>query len=874
MQHLFTKKYSSNKKNLSFFERFSKKLSLSKKKFQEILRKKKGGASSTPSPKKSKKKFPWKKFFTILGILFLAGIILVIVMFFYFSKDLPSPGQVNNRIIPESTKIYDRTGQTLLYEIHGEEKRTLIPFSEMPINIKYATLVLEDQDFYHHWGIKIDSIVKSALDNVISMNIERGASTITQQLIKNSLLTSEQTYTRKIKEVILSLEVERKFSKDEILGMYLNEIPYGSNAYGIEAAAQTFFSKNARDLTLDEAALLASLPQAPSYLSPFGSHTEQLKSRQEWALSKMAELGYVSQEEAQQAKEIAVFEKLDPKLDNIQAPHFVMYVKEYLEEKYGKDLLEQGGLSVITTLDWEKQQLAERSVREGVEKNIRWDAENASLVAIDPKNGQILSMVGSKDFFSKDIDGQVNVALRDRQPGSSIKPFVYLTAFSKGYTPETILFDVKTNFDTGEEKNYSPQNYTGNFNGPVKIKEALGQSLNIPAVKTLYLAGLTDSIEMAKSLGITTLNEPKRYGLSLVLGGGEVKLLDHTHAYATLATGGIRHEKTAILKITDNKGETLEEFQRSEGVRVVEEDYTTMISHILSTNAYRAPAFGEQNPLRFDSISVAAKTGTTNEYRDGWTMGYTPLIAVGVWAGNNDNKAMKIGAAGANIAGHIFRSFMIGATENINNETFPEYKKEDFEREKDILNGEIKIEEDVEVCEIPGKDDKYCLANKYCVDDHDEEEKDFANVHTILHFVDREDPLGDPPSRPENDTQYKNWEKAVREYFDDEDYIFDELPENECREEDFEEYKPKISLKIPNSISQQTFDIKVDVDAPYGIDDIEYYINGNQVEETSSESLSYTAKESENNSTLKIEVKVKDDIGNTKKDTKEVQISF
>jgi penicillin-binding protein 1C len=869
---MFIKNYSRKNKKSSFFGCFLKNL---KNVFKKKKSKEKEDKENTLKEKlKSKKKFPWKKFFLALGILFVIGILFVVGVFFYFAKDLPNPGQVNNRLIPESTKIYDRTGQTLLYEIHGEEKRTLIPFSDMPTNIKYATLVLEDQDFYHHWGIKIDSIIKSALDNVISMDIERGASTITQQLIKNSLLSSEQTYTRKIKEVILSLEVERKFSKDEILGMYLNEIPYGSNAYGIEAAALTFFNKNAKDLTLDEATLLASLPQAPSYLSPFGSHTDALKARQEWALSKMAELGYINEEDAQKAKEVDVFEKLDPKLDNIKAPHFVMYVKEYLEEKYGKDLLEEGGLSVITTLDWEKQQLAERVVREGVEKNIRWDAENASLVAIDPKNGQILSMVGSKDFFSKDIDGQVNVALRDRQPGSSIKPFIYLTAFSKGYTPETILFDVETNFNTEGEQDYTPQNYTGNFNGPVKIKEALGQSLNIPAVKSLYLAGLNESVEMAKSLGITTLNEPRRYGLSLVLGGGEVKLIDHTHAYATLASEGVRYEKTALLKITNNKGEVLEEFKNSEGVRVVEKEYVTMISHILSNNDYRAPAFGEQNPLRFDTFSVAAKTGTTNEYRDGWTMGYTPLLAVGVWAGNNDNRSMKPGAAGANIAGHIFRSFMSEATKNINNETFPEYKKEDFEREKDILNGEITIEEDVEVCEIPGKDDQYCLANKYCVDDNDEEKKDFANVHTILHFVNREDPLGDPPSRPENDPQYKNWEKAIREYFDDEDYIFDSPPENECREDDFSRYKPEISLEIPSSISTQTFDIKVDVDAPYGIDAIEYYVNGNKIKETSSKSVSYTAKEEENNSTLKIEVKLKDDIGNTKEDDGEIQISF
>jgi len=861
MSYIFTKSYTRKPKE-NFFQ-----------KFLSFFSQKKTSSSKMQKPKKP---FPWKKIFLFFIISFLLGVVFIIGIFIYFSKDLPSPGQVNTRVIPESTKIYDRTGQTLLYEIHGEEKRTLIPFSEMPTNIKYATLVLEDQDFYHHWGIKIDSIIKAMLDNFIKFDItDRGGSTITQQLIKNSLLSSEKTYTRKIKEAILSLEVERKFSKDDILEMYLNEIPYGSNAYGIEAASQTFFNKSAKDLGLDEAALLAALPQAPSYLSPFGSHLDRLKARQSWALDKMAELNYISKEEAEEAKASDVFKKIDPRIDNINAPHFVMYVREYLEEKYGSELLEQGGLSVITTLDWEKQQIAERVVKEGAEKNLTsWNAENAALIAIDPKNGQILTMVGSKDFFNKEIDGQVNVSIRDRQPGSSIKPFVYLAAFTKGYTPETILFDVKTDFETGEEEDYSPQNYTGKFNGPVKIKEALGQSLNIPAVKALYLAGLNDSITIAKSLGITTLNEPKRYGLSLVLGGGEVKLLDHTHAYASLASGGIRHEKSAILRVTNKSGDVLEEFHSSEGVRVIEEKYVAMLDHIISTNTYRAPAFGEQNPLRFDSLAVAAKTGTTNEYRDGWTMGYTPLIAVGVWAGNNDNRAMKIGAAGANVAGHIWRAFMLEVTQNINNESFPEYKPDDFKREKDILNGEIDIKEDVKVCEIPGEDDKYCKANKYCVDDNDEKKKDFANVHTILYFVDREDPLGDNPENPKKDPQYEKWEKAVREYYKDEKYIFDEPPKDDCRESDFEKYKPEISLKIPSSSSSDSFTISVDVDAPYGIDSIEYFVNGERIKETSSNSVDYTVTPDQNNSSLKIKAILKDDIGNTVEDEDEISVSF
>ncbi|NCU41570.1 MAG: PBP1A family penicillin-binding protein [Candidatus Moranbacteria bacterium] len=835
-----------------------------------------------PSLKKSSrekffrlKNIPWRKVFITFGFMSILLILFIISFILYLSKDLPSPGQVNSRIIPESTKIYDRTGQKLLYEIHGEEKRTIIPFSEIPPHVKYATLVLEDQDFYHHWGIKIDSIARAALDNFIKMDTQRGASTITQQLIKNSLLSSEKTYTRKIKEAILSLEVERKFSKDEILEMYLNEIPYGSNSYGIQSASQTFFNKNARDLSLDEAALLASLPKAPSRLSPFGTRTEELKSRQEWALIKMAELGYISQEEAENAKNIAVLEKIDPKIGNIQAPHFVMYVRDYLEEKYGSEMLEQGGLSVITTLDWEKQEIAERVVKEGAEKNISsWNAENASLVAIDPKTGQILSMVGSKDFFSKDIDGQVNVAIRDRQPGSSIKPFIYLTAFTKGYTPETILFDVKTNFETGEEKDYSPQNYNGGFSGPVKMKEALARSLNIPAVKALYLAGINESISLSKSLGITSLNDPKRYGLSLVLGGGEVKLLDHTHAYATLASGGIRKEKTSILSVKDASGNILEEFISSDGVRVIEEEYVTMLSHTLSTNEYRIATFGERSYLRFDDYPVAVKTGTTNEYRDAWTMGYTPTLAVGVWVGNNDNRAMKLGADGSVIAAPIWRTFLQESMQNTNKENFPEYNKDLFKREKDILDGKISIEKNVEVCEIPNKKDSYCLANDYCAGDHKKEKKNFSNAHTILYFINTKDPLGEKPENPKKDPQYEKWEKGVKDYYKDEKFISQEIPKERCSEEDFSIYKPSISFNMPDNFSQQTFSLQTKVNAPYKIDFIEYFVNGVSVEKSSSESFSYTASEEQNNSTLTIKASLKDKNGNIVSEEKNISLSF
>ena len=400
-----------------------------------------------------------------------AVLLFVIAVFAWFAKDLPSPGNLKNRVIVQSTKIYDRTGNHLLYEIHGEEKRTEIPFSQMPETIKYASIALEDQDFYNHIGIQPKGIIRAALKDVINLGTSQGGSTITQQLIKRSLLTSEKTFTRKIKEVILAIELEQKFEKDEILAMYLNEIPYGSNAYGIEAATQTFFGKHASELTLDESALLASLPQAPSYYSPYGSHTENLKFRQEYALNQMAKLGYITQEQADTAKQVDVFSKIRTFSENISAPHFIMYVKEYLEKTYGAQAMEQGGLKVYTTLDWDKQKIAEEAIKNHSEKNTAtYKANNQALVAMDPKTGQILAMVGSKDYFGKaeptgcisgkncQFEGNFNVATALRQPGSSFKPYVYLTAFEKGYTPETNLWDVDTNFSTDSGKDYNPKN--------------------------------------------------------------------------------------------------------------------------------------------------------------------------------------------------------------------------------------------------------------------------------------------------------------------------------------------------------------------------------------------------------------------------------
>ncbi len=838
------------------------------------------------------KKRRWPKILVrVIGIICTILLIATIALLAWVAKDLPSPGKVNSRVIPESTKILDRSGEHLLYDVHGEEKRTIISISDIPKNVQVATIVLEDQDFYSHHGIKLSSILRAVFKDVAQGSAVQGGSTITQQFVKNSLLTDEKTFIRKIKEVILSLEIEQKFGKDEILGMYLNEIPYGSNAYGVEAAAQTFFGKSANNLSLDEAAVIASLPNAPTYYSPYGSHTDSLIARKNRALQQMAKLGYITQDEADAAISEKTLDKVLSQKDILSAPHFVMYVKDYLSQKYGENAIETMGLKVYTTLDWDKQNMAQQVVHDqAIENQKKWNSENAALVAMDPKTGQIIAMVGSRDYFDKSIDGQVNVAIRERQPGSSFKPYVYLDAFTKGYSPETILYDTETNFSTDDGKDYKPQNYDGKFRGPMPMKEALAQSLNVPAVKTLYLVGAKDAVAFAKTLGITSLNDPSRYGLSLVLGGGEITLLDHVNAYSTLATGGIKHTKTAILRIEDAKGNILEEFKDSPGERVVEEKYIAMLDHIMSTNEYRAPVFGTNNPLRFDNRPVAAKTGTTNEFRDGWTVGFTPQIAVGIWSGNNNNTPMTAGADGINVAAPIFRKFMDYALQNQSIEKFPEYdsnkyldenKDQDWMK-KPLINGQLDKQEDLKVCEIPGDKNSYCLANKFCPDS-EMVKKTFVNVHDILYYIDRTDPLNKQLDKPGNDPQYQKWEDGVKGWYKDnkdnkdnkgKSDIIASVPQDECKEKDFLKYKPTISISAPNNAGQSlTFSVKADT--PYNVDSLTVSVDGTQLSSGSDNSFSTTIDVSgKNGSSVKIEASVKDGNGNTASDTKSVSISW
>lgn len=831
------------------------------------------------------------KLFVIFLIL---GFLTTAALFAFIAKDLPSPGNVNNRFIIESTKIYDRTGTHLLYEVHGEEKRTIVNFQDIPESVRAATIALEDQNFYHHFGIQPKAILRAALKDIITFDAAQGASTITQQFIKNSLLSNERTLTRKVKEVILALEVEAKFEKDEILGMYLNEIPYGSNAYGIEAASQSFFGKSARDLTLDEAALLASLPRGTAFYSPYGSRPDRVVTRKNYALKQMAKLGYITEDQANEAINIDTLQKIKPQKHIIAAPHFVMYVREYLQNKYGDQNIEQNGLKVITTLDWDKQIAAEEAVRTNVEKNKRWKAANAALVAIDPRTGQILSLVGSKDYFgtpepagcisgkSCTFEPNFNVAISERQPGSSFKPYVYLTAFTKGYLPETLIYDTKTQFETAEGKSYEPNNYDGKFHGPISIMRALGGSLNVPAVKTLYLVGVKDAISLSKSLGITDLNRPDQLGLSLVLGGGEVKLLDHVNAYATLANNGIKHEKTAILRVEDSKGTVLEEYTENPGEQVVDQKYIAMLDSIMTNNENRAWVFGENSPLAFKDRLVAAKTGTTNEFRDGWTIGYTPSLAVGVWAGNNDNSPMTEGADGVNVAAPIWRAFLDKVLINTATEEFPKYNPEDEigdedgQTNKPMLSGKLEQKENLKVCEIPGEKNKYCRANKYCLS-KDTEKKDFISPHDILFYVNREDPRGPTPDKPDRDSQYKNWEKGVKDYYSDKKgIVLDEPPKDECKESDFGGLEPKIRFSAAGSYSSQDITLTVSVDAPYGVRSVKYSLDGDEIGSTSSKpySLKYSVPTDKNGSSFTVSVEVTDDNGNTSSDSGKIQVNF
>lgn len=597
----------------------------------------------------------------------LATIFLVLFAAWYFTRDLPSPRQLETRQLAQTTKIYDRGGK-LLFNVYEDQNRTVVPLLQIPQNLKLATIAIEDKDFYKHRGFDIYGIIRAARQTIFAGTLQ-GGSTITQQLVKSAFLSPERTITRKIKELYLAFRVEMAFSKDRILEMYLNQVPYGGTAFGVAAAAEQYFGKDVGDLTLAEAALLAGLPAAPTFYSPYSADPERAQARQRAVLTRMIEEGYITEEEAK----AAAGEPLNtrPATVGIRAPHFVMYVREYLAAEYGETVAAQGGLKVTTTLDLDVQEMAQKQVETNIEKLARLRVSNGAALVTKPKTGEILAMVGSKDFFDSSIDGNVNVTIASRQPGSAIKPINYATALERRLiTAATVIMDVPTTFSTAPRP-YKPVNYDGRFHGPVQVRYALGNSYNIPAVKVLALNTVLEMIKKAREMGISTFEDESRYGLSLTLGGGEVKMTEAAVAFGVFPNEGTRVDLTPILKIEDSAGRVIEEFKPKSGRRVLSSETSFLISSILSDNSARTAAFGPSSLLNIKGKTVAVKTGTTDDKRDNWTIGYTPSYLVATWVGNNDNRPMHPSlASGITGAAPIWNGIMTELLKDKVNETF------------------------------------------------------------------------------------------------------------------------------------------------------------------------------------------------------------
>lgn len=686
-----------------------------------------------------------KKIFIWVAGVILTSVSLGFLGFVYLSRNLPTAGEITGHELIESTKIYDRTGENLLYEIHGEEKRTYLSAEEIPDTARQATIAIEDNNFYEHKALDFKAMVRAFIVDIQKGYKAQGGSTITQQVAKNSFLTPEKSIIRKLKELVLAYRIEQAYSKDEILNLYLNLVPYGQNAYGIESASQIYFGKPAKELNLSEVSILAAIPQAPSYYSPWGSHTVELEDRRQYVLSRMKDLGMIDEQQYRSAAAERPKVMPQPKGASFAlAPHFIMHVQEYLNDKYGEDFVSKAGLKITTTLDVSLQEIANKAVKEGADRNTDlYAGHNGALIAMDPKNGQVLAVVGSKDYFSDSepaecvpgtscrFEGNFDVTTQGlRQPGSSFKPFVYLAAFTQGFTPDTILFDVPTEFSAGNpncpaipdynnasSECYHPQNFDHTFRGPITMKESLAQSINVTAVKTLYLSGFNDTVSLAEKLGITTLKDKSRIGLSLVLGGGEVKPIEMVRAYSALANDGIGNPPVFILKAEDKNGKTLEEF-KDKSERVVEANYTRLINDILSDRELRSPLF--QSSLNLTGVSgyqIAMKTGTTDDYVDAWTFGYTPNLAVGVWAGNNNRHPLEQRGSSILAAVPIWHSFISEAVKLRPNETFP--RPEAIQAQIPVLRGEL----------------------------------DRKNPHNILFYLNRL-----------SDHQYPNWEEGVQNW--------------------------------------------------------------------------------------------------------------
>lgn len=773
---------------------------------------------------------------TLIAVLF--GIVGLGFFLIWISNfRIPDFSSFEDRKISQSTKIYDRTGEVLLFDVNQDIKRTVIPIENMGENIQEAIVAIEDDAFYEHNGIRLKAIARAVVSNLTPGGLTQGGSTITQQIVKNTLLTSDKRISRKIKEIVISLRIEQEMTKEQILEIYLNEAPFGGNIYGIQEASSSFYGKNPADLTIAEAAFLAALPQAPSRYSPYGKNTNLLVARQQRVLKNMRDLSFISEEEYQKAlKEEVTFLPLNRL--GIKAPHFVFYVIDYLETRYGQNVVQSGGLKVITTLDYELQQEGEAIVLKHALKNEeQYNASNASLVAMNPKTGEILTMIGSRNYFDETIDGKFNVALAKRQPGSSFKPFIYVTAFKEGYLPETVVFDTPTEFQStcnpegqavsGSQSNcYKPQNYDGLYVGPINLRNALGSSRNIPAVKLLYLTGIPDALKTAKDFGLKTLTNPNQYGLTLVLGGGEVTLLDMVTAYGVFATEGIYNEPVSILEVQDKKGNTLEKFEQPTNTRVYPEEPIRKLNDVLSDNNARLGLFGSVNNfMYFGGRDVAGKTGTTNNNKDAWMMGYSPNVVVGVWSGNNDNTPMT---KGSTISGLLWREYMDVALAKVPNKSFtpPSYSTNGL---KPILKGNWLGGEVIVIDSISGK-----LATEWTPEET-KEELVITDVNSILHWVNKDNPINGEPVRSGN--QYINWQYSVKKWWEDNKHNYPIIDQNDVPDSydniHTESTQPDFTVDgIDEDIiydKDEEISIEIDEDTHYDVQQIEIYINNSYI---------------------------------------------
>ena len=620
---------------------------------------KKRSRKNIPKQKSLLRKIKLRNFTIKEIIIVFLALLAISVFYFLILKDLPLPTKLGSATNPQSTLIYDRKGK-LLYNIYSNKNQIFIPISQIPKHMREATIAIEDRSFYSHGAVDLKGIARAAISIALKQQVQ-GGSTLTQQLVKNSLLSQERTILRKIKEVILAFATEMIYPKNKILEMYLNQSPYGGTAYGIEAASQMYFDKHAKDLSLAQSALLAGLPQSPTRYSPFGSHPELAKKRQLEVLKAMREEKYItSQEEQQAAKEVLKYKRIS---NNIEAPHFVLYIKDLLIAKYGAKTVEEGGLKVTTSLDSDIQKFAEEAVAKEIDSLPKYyRVSNGAALVTNPRTGEIVAMVGSKDYFDSSIDGNVNITTSLRQPGSSIKPINYALGLINKYPASTVFIDQEICFPNQGGRNYCPQNYDGKWHGMVQLRYALGNSFNIPAVKMLKLNGVEAMVATATAMGITTFTKPQNYGLSLTLGGAEVKMTDMATAFGVFANGGYRIDLSPILKIIDKEGKILEEYKPPKspifGKKVLPDGVAFIISDILADNGARIAAFGENSKLRIPKQTVSVKTGTTNDYRDNWTIGYTPSFLVASWVGNNDNRQMGGVVSGITGAAPIWNNIM------------------------------------------------------------------------------------------------------------------------------------------------------------------------------------------------------------------------